>query len=199
MYKRVSGLLHAVLLLILIGTCGSTMYFINNEPSVGSAVPPTAIFRPTPVPSLSRTAETRAETGWSSLGPGLERRLIRIYNDQDQQVESVYIWRLDQKYFRMDVVYDERPRSLETWQKETDASLVLNGGYFSIANEIYFPDGLTIVNGKAFGRSFDGFGGMLAINKSRAELRWLVEKPYNVNISTIKTIFSNNKSPWFVS
>ncbi|HEU0294722.1 MAG TPA: phosphodiester glycosidase family protein, partial [Anaerolineales bacterium] len=157
------------------------MYFINNAPGVGSVVPPTAILRPTPVPSLSRPVETRSDPGWSSLQPGLERRLIRIYNDQDQQVESVYIWRLDQKSFRLDVAYDERPRSLETWQKETNASLVLNGGYFSIENERYFPDGLTIVNGKASGRSFDGFGGMLAINTSRAELRWLVEKPYNSN------------------
>jgi hypothetical protein len=55
----------------------------------------------------------------------------------------------------------------------------VNGGSFSIENERYFADGLTIINGEAFGRSYDGFGGMLAINDSGAELRWLVEKPYN--------------------
>ena len=103
----------------------------------------------------------------------------------------------------MDVAFNETPRSLETWQEETNADLVLNGGYFSIENERYFADGLTIVNGKAFGRSFDGFGGMLAIvgldhghvvngpildpfqrgmlaiDQSGAELRWLVEEPYD--------------------
>ena len=104
---------------------------------------------------------------------------MRIYNDQNQHVESLYIWRLDQNYFRMDVTYAERPKSLEAWQKETNAALVLNGGYFSVEDERYFPDGLTIVNGEAFGSSFDGFGGMLAIDQSRAELRWLVQKPYN--------------------
>ena len=36
-------------------------------------------------------------------------------------------------------------------------------------------------NGKAFGSSFEGFGGMLAINQDRAELRWLVQRPYNFN------------------
>lgn len=118
------------------------------------------------------------DTGWSLLRPGFERRLIRIYNDQNQIIESLYLWRLDQNYFRMDVAYDEGPKSLETWQKETNASLVLNGGYFSIENDRYFPNGLTIVNGEAFGSSFDGFGGMLAINEDSAELRWLVEKPY---------------------
>jgi exopolysaccharide biosynthesis protein len=105
--------------------------------------------------------------------------VIRIYNEQNQQVESLYIWRLDQKYFRMAVTYAERPKSLDTWQKETKATIVVNGGFFSVANEKYVPDGLTIVNGKAVGRSFAGFGGMLAIDQAQAELRWLVEKPYN--------------------
>jgi uncharacterized protein YigE (DUF2233 family) len=105
--------------------------------------------------------------------------MIEVYNDQNQHVESLYIWRLDQNYFRMDVAYNERPKSLEAWQKETNAALVVNGGYFSVNNERYFPDGLTIVNGKASGRSFAGFGGMLAIDEIQSELRWLVQKPYN--------------------
>jgi hypothetical protein len=119
------------------------------------------------------------DTDWSLLQPGLERRLIEVYNAQNQPVESLNIWRLDQRYFRLDVAHAELPKSLETWQKETNASLVVNGGYFSVRNEKYFPDGLTIVNGKASGGSFHGFGGMLAIDQSRAELRWLVQKPYD--------------------
>ncbi|HEX8992167.1 MAG TPA: phosphodiester glycosidase family protein [Anaerolineales bacterium] len=59
--------------------------------------------------------------------------------------------------------------------------MVINGGYFSIENKRYFPDGLTIVSGKAMGSSFEGFGGMLAINQDQAELRWLVQKPYDAN------------------
>lgn len=168
MLKRVSRILHSLLFIIFIGMSGSIVYYIKTTPTA-----------PTPVPSLSGTLEPTPDTGWSLLQPGLERRVIRVDNDQNQPVESVHIWRLDQDYFRMDVAYDERPKSLETWQKETNASLVLNGAYFSIENEKYIPDGLTIVNGKVFGRSFVGFGGMLAINQTRAELRWLVEKPYN--------------------
>jgi uncharacterized protein YigE (DUF2233 family) len=151
MYKPISHLLHSFLLLVLIGTGGSIVYYLK----------------------------TTSEMGWSRLQPGLERRVMRVYNEQNQQVESLYMWRLDQKYFRMDIAYNERPKSLDTWQKETNAALVVNGGYFSIENEKYFPDGLTIVNGRASGQSFAGFGGMLAISQSRAELRWLVEKPYN--------------------
>jgi hypothetical protein len=174
MYKHVSRILHTFLLLVVMGTCSSIIYYIHNAPRVT----PTATFTPTPVPSLSSTVETIPDTGWSLLQPGFERRLIRIYNDQNQPVELLYLWRLDQKSFRMDVAFDGRPRSLETWQKETNASLIVNGGYFSIENERYSPNGLTIVNGKVIGRSFDGFGGMLAIKADKAELRWLVEKPY---------------------
>jgi hypothetical protein len=173
MLKPVSRILHSLLLLILIGTCGSFVYYIKTTPGPTPAATRTA----TPVPLVSDTSIP--DTGWSQLGPGLERRLIQIYDDQNQRVESVYVWRLDQTYFRMDVAFDESPKSLEAWQKETNASMVVNGGYFSIENERYFPDGLTIVNGEASGRSFDGFGGMLAIGRAGAELRWLVQEPYD--------------------
>jgi hypothetical protein len=123
--------------------------------------------------------EPAPDTGWKVLQPGLERRFLKIYNDQNQHIESFYIYRLDQNYFRLDVAYDENPQPLESWQRETDALLVVNGGFFRVENEKYFPNGLTIVNGQAFGSSYESFGGMLAINEGGAELRWLAEKPYN--------------------
>jgi hypothetical protein len=182
MIKPIERLLHSFLFLILIGASGSIVYYIKTTPSTPTdarvipAETRTSNFVPTPVPSS--TVPT-PDTGWSLLRPGLERRVIRIDNDQNQHSESLYIWRLDQNYFRLDVAYNERPKSLDAWQKETQAAIVLNGGYFSVEKEKYLPDGLTIVNGKATGHSFEGFGGMLAIKPSGAELRWLVEKPYN--------------------
>src|SRR5215216_5473000 len=175
MYKPVSRILYLLLFITWMGICGSSIYFINTKPSLT----PAATLIPTPVLSVAPTFDTVPDTGWSLLQPGLERRVLRIYNDQNQRVESLHVWRLDQKYFRMDVAYDETPKSLETWQKQTNALMVVNGGYYSIENERYFPDGLTIVKGRASGRSFRGFGGMLAIQKDRAELRWLVDRPYN--------------------
>ena len=191
MLKPISLLLHSFLMLVLIGSFSSIVYYIKNEPSVRAApaatylpeaVPtlaPTAVSTPTPVSRISPTARTIPKAGWSVLQPGLERRVIDVYTAQNQRVESLYIWRLDQTYFRLDVAYEDRPKSLTTWQEETGAAIVLNGGYYSIDNERYFPDGLTIVDGRASGRSFNGFGGMLAIEQSGAELRWLVEKPYD--------------------
>ena len=178
MYQRVSRILHSLLFLILIGTCSSTLYYLRNEPGV---TPPAQIVAPTPVliPTVAGTVDMIQDTRWSSLRPGLERRVLNIYDDQNQQVESLHVWRLDQNYFRMDVAFDETPKTLEDWQKQTHAALVINGGYFSIDNERYSPDGLTVLNGKTLGSSFEGFGGMLVISQARAELRWLVESPYN--------------------
>jgi hypothetical protein len=191
MYKPISHILHSLLLLILIGTSGSIVYYLKTTPSATPAAIRTAPTAPdvaaaatrvelsTLIPSPSATAAPTQNPNWSLLRPGLERRLINIYNDQNQQVEALYIWRLDQNYFRLDVAYNEKPKSLDAWQKETNAALVVNGGYFSVQGERYFPDGLAIMNGKASGHTFKGFGGMLAIDQSRAELRWLVRQPYN--------------------
>lgn len=182
MLKPISLLLHSFLLLVLIGTFSSIVYYIRHETSVSAApaliVPPAATVVSTPVPTVSAPPRTIPEAGWDLIQPGLERRVIDIYNDQNQRMESVYIWRLDQKSFRLDIAYDSSPKSLDAWQSETNAAIVLNGGYYSIANERYFPDGLTIVNGQATGRSFNR-GGMLAIQEDHAELRWLAQEPYN--------------------
>jgi len=178
MYKHVSGTLHLLIFLLLttlLGIFGSFFYFIKDDPVISPLT--TSISTPTlNVPPT--VAAPMPEIGWSMLQPGLEQRTNLIYNNLNQQVEAVHTWRLDQRFFRMDVAYNATPKTLETWQMETNALMVVNGGYYSIDNERYFPDGLTIINGQASGRSFN-IGGMLAINDSRAELRWLVQQPYN--------------------
>lgn len=189
MYKRLSRTLYVLLLITWVGVFASSIYYIKAAPAAPAT--PAELLTPTVVPTIPPTPATAeaqkpgqtvpdtGDEGWSLIQPGLERRQITIYNDQNQPVESVHAWRLDQNYFRLDVAFDKTPKTLESWQKETNASIVLNGGFYSIENEIYSADGLTILNGKAFGRSFNGYGGMLAINGSRAELRWLIEQPFN--------------------
>jgi hypothetical protein len=170
--------------MVFIGSFSSVVYYVKKEPSAASAAPgnpaPAATLIASPVPTALPTLRTSPEAGWSLVQPGLERRVFEVYNGQNQHVESLYVWRLDQRYFRLDVAYEERPKTLQAWQAQTKAVIVMNGGYYSIDNERYFPDGLTIVNGQASGRSFNR-GGMLAIQPSGAELRWLEERPYNPN------------------
>lgn len=140
---------------------------------------PIPTFTPSAIPSLVPTIEPAPDTGWTSLQPRLERRFVKLYNEQNQHIESLYMWRLDQNYFRLDVAYHENPRPLESWQRETEALLVVNGGFYRVENEKYIPNGMTIVNGQPFGSSYESFGGMLAVSEQGAELRWLAEKPYN--------------------
>jgi uncharacterized protein YigE (DUF2233 family) len=86
---------------------------------------------------------------------------------------------LDQRNFRLDVAFDARPKTLEAWQQQTNALMVVNGGFYSVEGERYLPDGLVVQNGQVAGRIMDTFEGMLAITGSQAELRWLLQKPYN--------------------
>lgn len=178
------------------------VYFIRNDPGA-SAAPAAMLSTPflTPTPasipeasvspplSLSPSSSPLApppsipDPAWTLVQLGLERRVLEVYNAQNQSVETVYVWRLDQSRFRLDVAYENAPKSLDAWQQETNALMVVNGGYYSIRNENYFyPDGLTIVAGQASGRSFNR-GGMLAIDALGAELRWLAEEPYNAGES----------------
>jgi hypothetical protein len=148
------------------------------EPAVfpTSTLPSTSF--PSPLPTLTPTLEP-PDTGWQFLQAGIERRMLRLYNEQNQHIESIYIFRLDQNLFRLDVAYHVTPQSLEDWQRETNARMVINGGFFRVENEKYIPNGLTIVNGQALGDSYEGFGGMLAIREGLAQLRWLVQEPYD--------------------
>src|ERR1044072_6193969 len=108
MIKPIERILHSLLLLILIGAFSSSVYYIKTAPRItpapkvtpAVASAPTATrdltsveaFTPTPIPSPSSRSQATPDTGWSLLRPGLERRSIRIYNSQNQLVETVYIW-----------------------------------------------------------------------------------------------------------
>jgi hypothetical protein len=174
MFKFTSQRLLLFLLLSWIVLSCNLMY----QPLIVSTATPIPTFTASPIPSITTTLEIPPDTGWTFLQPGLERRFIKLYNDQNQHIESLYMWRLDQSYFRLDIAYDESPRSLESWQRETDALLVVNGGFYRVENEKYFPNGLTIINGQPFGNSYESFAGMVAISEEGAELQWLAEKPY---------------------
>jgi hypothetical protein len=166
-----------MLYLLCVGWIGLRCNLISQPPisSTATFVPTTS---PTSISIPSPTLEP-ADTGWQILQPGFERRFLKIYNDQNQHIESLYMYRLDQNRFRLDVAYHENPRPLESWQRETNALLVVNGGFYRVENEKYLPNGLTIVNGELLGSSYESFAGMVAISEQRAELRWLAQKPYH--------------------
>ena len=135
-----------------------------------TAAPPPTIFLPaTPLPTPTLPP---LDSGWQTLEPGLELRILNVVDEQRLWQESVTVLRLDPAYFRFDVHYRPgKPLQLEAWQMETGALLVVNGGFYT---EEYFATGLVISGTAPFGSSYAGFGGMFAVTAAGPEVRrWL--------------------------
>ncbi len=146
---------------------------------------PTKIPTPTIV-TITTTVEAVAatpiaDTGWQRLQPGLEKRLINIFDGQGQHIDSLYLLRIKPDTFRFSVEYHPgQPQSLAEWQAETGALIVVNGGFFTPE---FIATGLMVVDGHTSGTSYQDFGGMLAITDMGPELRWLENRPYDPNES----------------
>jgi len=148
---------------------------------VAAQPPPTSTPVPiqTPPPPATITP-TRAvlDTGWSFVQPGLEQRRITLLANGAPQDEYL-IARIDPDYLRFEIHYDSiNPKDLQTWAYETGAQVVMNGGYFDVANEQYLPTGLLIIDGKAYGESLGDYAGMFVIDRNFARLLWLRTEPY---------------------
>jgi hypothetical protein len=138
---------------------------------------------PTPIPILTATLSptitpTAGIFDWHPIQQGLERRTLNLTAD-GKFLESLYILRLEPEYFQFDVAYNPQGLTLEAWQAQTGALIVLNGGYFRLENEAYIPNGLTVIDGVPLGSSFGDFGGMFAVTKAGPEIRWLAQQPYD--------------------
>lgn len=132
---------------------------------------------PPPTATLLPTATAVADTGWVELRPGFERRQIPVLNEAGKVVELVYIVRLDPTQYQLEIGYSPgRPQSLPKWLEETQAVMVVNGGYFTEEQQ---ATGLLIAQGEVYGQSYGGFAGMLAITQAgEATLRWVEQEPY---------------------
>jgi len=144
---------------------------------------PTATTSPSPSPSPTVTPKPTktpkpGSSDWEQIQPGLERCTLAV-NDEGKYLESLYILRLEPDYFQFDIAYDADGLTLDQWQADTGALIVVNGGYFRLEGETYFPNGLTIIDGIPQGTSYGDFGGMFAVTASGPDLRWLAQQPYD--------------------
>lgn len=164
----------ALVVITLLAVTGCQSLLDKIEP----VIIPTQTTSNLPTIALATTTPTYLpDTGWESLQPGLERRVINLLSTEGNLLETLYILRVDPAVFRLDVVYQPgQPLDLIRWQEETGALVVVNGGFFTDSNE---ATGVIVVNGKASGVSYSDFGGMLAITKNGPELRWLPMQPYD--------------------
>jgi uncharacterized protein YigE (DUF2233 family) len=117
------------------------------------------------------------DSGWQPLGHGLEWRTTPARDSAGQVVDIMTAVRIDPTIWRLTVQYDPaNPRTVQDWAAHTGAAIVLNAGFFTPE---YQATGLIIADGHAYGSSYLGFGGMLAIDSASAQLHWLPERPYD--------------------
>jgi hypothetical protein len=185
---------YLVIVILLAFLAGLSCLSAIRRPPAGTPVPAVtaslAILPSSTPSSLAELLPTATpvipDTGWQPVKPGLERRLINLFNDQGQWVEHIYLLRLEPGPYQVGLAYDERqPRSLSDWQAETGALIVVNGGYYRVEGEKLIPTGLIIVDGQAIGQSYDSFAGMLAVTATGPELRWLQQQPYDPDESLL--------------
>ena len=136
---------------------------------------PTPAPWPTSAPTIT-PAPTSApsDTGWLSKLPGLDRREITIPFPALGFAERVVLFRVDPQFFAFRVLYAPgAPRFVAQWDRS--AQLVFNAGYFDEKNTAL---GLLVSDGKTFGRSYEGIGGMFAVAGGAPVVRSLAAQPY---------------------
>jgi uncharacterized protein YigE (DUF2233 family) len=74
--------------------------------------------------------------------------------------------------------------SISDWTQQEHPLALINGGFF---DQQYNATALVVSNGKVFGQSYDGFGGMLSVDPRGAlSLRSLHQQPYNPNTEQLE-------------
>ena len=144
---------------------------------------PTVSFKSTPTTSAitgaASTSGTPQLNTWYSGGRGVEVR-YEDWKSPGNNEDTVTIVRFDLRYVNLSVAYQpDNPLLASEWMQQKHATAIINGGYFDNQNN---ATALVVANGQAFGTSYDGFGGMLAVDgQGQISLRSLHEQPYDPN------------------
>jgi uncharacterized protein YigE (DUF2233 family) len=155
----------------------------QHSPSPASASSLPGVTAQSPVAATEVPPES-----WQQLRPGLERRRINLLSEEGGVRETLYILSFDPVMYEFEVGYKPgAPQRLTDWQREMNALVVVNGGFFTPE---YRAAGLIISNGQKEGTSYAGFGGMLAITAAGPEVRSLVQQPYDPNEPLLAAIQS---------
>lgn len=119
------------------------------------------------IPQLKRIlAWSFQQPTWQPIQPGVEWQIRNVNQG------TMYLVRIKPDQVRIRVAYDpQTPKNLRDWVSTLQPVVAINGGYFDPA---YQATALTIADGIASGQSYDGFGGMLAVDgQGQVELRSL--------------------------
>jgi exopolysaccharide biosynthesis protein len=158
------------LMSIALISCGSI------DPSAPASITPSDLIPTQTLIPLSTDVPIPADTGWLKLPGSLEYRELQV--TFQNRSDRLRLARVDPQRFSFRVLYaPNQPRRVGEWLDSNDAlQLVVNGGYFDPSNHAL---GLLIGDGISVGRSYQGFGGMFAVNSAGSvQIRWNIQQPY---------------------
>jgi uncharacterized protein YigE (DUF2233 family) len=106
---------------------------------------------------------------------GVERRDLPVHGPHFRFPATARLVRLNPLLVKMHIHYSpEVPVTIEEWQRETQAMVVVNGGFFDAAKR---TQGLMVGFSQPYGNSY-AEGGMFYIQYGQVGLRDLTEEPY---------------------
>ena len=142
-----------------------------------------------PSVTVSITPATSSSNGtqlnvWNRVATGVEVR------NEDWKIpggddDTVTIVRFDLHKIKLSVGYQPgQPLLMNEWMQQEHAIAMINGGYFDQQDN---ATALVVSNGKVFGESYGGFGGMLSVNAhGTVNLRSLRQQPYDPNTEQLE-------------
>jgi hypothetical protein len=150
----------------------------GQSSGIGIGVAPEAGPTSTPPPTLPPTPTqwpTPVNQPWRTVAMGIERRDLPVHGPHFRFPATARLIRIDPTLVKMHIHYSpEVPITVEEWQRETRATVVVNGGFFDAAKR---TEGLLAGYSETYGISY-ATGGMFYIQNGQVFLRDLTEEPY---------------------
>ncbi|MBE3559663.1 MAG: phosphodiester glycosidase family protein [Ktedonobacteraceae bacterium] len=145
---------------------------VNGTPVVSSGSTPT-------MPGLDAPLNA-----WAQVAPGVEIR-AEYWKSAGKNEDTVIITRLDLRQVHISIGYQpDKPLTMSEWMNQAQARVIINGGYFDKNNR---PTGLLVSDGTVTGTSYQGFGGMLAVDsQNHVTLRSLRQQPYKASLDRLQ-------------
>jgi uncharacterized protein YigE (DUF2233 family) len=142
---------------------------------------PTVTISITPVTTSSNGTQLNV---WNNVAPGVEVR-YEDWKNPGGDDDTVTIVRFDLHKVKLSVGYQpEQPLLMSEWMQQEHAIAMMNGGYF---DQQFNATALVVSNGKVFGHSYRGFGGMLSVDAhGTVSLRSLRQQPYHPNYERLE-------------
>jgi uncharacterized protein YigE (DUF2233 family) len=164
--------------LLILGLACNASPAAPTEPGAPPSPSPAVATLPLPIPSpVASDSPLPPDTGWQEIRGGLDYRVRRWFDTAGTTVEAMHILRLDPVMFEFRVAYaPDTPLSVKEWAARSGALITFNAGFFTPE---YHATGLVIVDGVSYGTSYEGFGGMVAVDAAGIGIRSLEERPYD--------------------